>query len=235
MKDLYETLSQEVALLVEEQLKQKPNSCLALPTGRSPLGCYKLLALWSQEKRMSWSQARCFALDDYLDVDESVSFQNFLETHLYRYTNLPVDQRYNPLFTDDYDEWIEKCGGLDLTILGLGNNGHIAFNEPFTPRLSWTHGKWLTKDTRVANQYYFEGVQAVPFRAITMGISTILSSRKIILIVHGKHKRDILEKATSGIVNSSVPASFLTLHPHLTILTDFQFHKNNVHPSCTNK
>jgi glucosamine-6-phosphate deaminase len=229
LNDLHAALSRQAAEAIVEQLKEKPGSCLALPTGRSPVDCYELLANWSQQKRIDWSKAKCFALDDYLDVDESISFQTFLEMHLYRHTNLPANHRYNPRFTDNYDQLVEQCGGLDLTILGLGNNGHIAFNEPLTPQLSFTHCIWLTTSTRVANQYYFEEAPVVPLRGITMGIATILASRKIILLASGEHKRDILEKAISGKIDINLPASLLTIHPNLTILTDFEFRQHNMH------
>lgn len=219
----YEALSEEIAEVVAAQISSKPNSCFGLPTGNSPLGCYKFLGDWSKQKKIDWSQTKCFALDEYVDADESITFQHFLQTNLYQYTNLQDQNKFNPSACDDYDTLIESQGGLDLTILGLGANGHIAFNEPGTPLESWTHSIWLTESTRKANQSYFAATTTVPYRAVTMGIRTILNSRKLILIASGAHKKDILEQALLGAVDPNIPASYLSLHPHVTVLTDFEF------------
>jgi glucosamine-6-phosphate deaminase len=223
---LYEELSSKVAQAIAEQLKQKPDSCFALPTGRSPMGCYSLLSQMSSKKLLDWSRAKCFALDDYLDIEEALSFDHFLQDHLYSHTNLAPQNCHNPRSVDDYDALIGKCGGLDLTILGLGGNGHIAFNEPGTPLDSWTHCIELTESTRQANESYFEEAKMVPFFAVTVGIATILASRKIILIASGEHKRDILEKAMSGKVDPLIPASFLNLNPNVAIVADFELNRN---------
>jgi len=219
----YEALSEEIAEVVAAQIRSKPNSCFGLPTGNSPLGCYKFLGDWSKQKKIDWSETKCFALDEYVDADESITFQHFLQTNLYQYTNLQDKNKFNPSACDDYDTLIEAQGGLDLTILGLGANGHIAFNEPGTPLESWTHSIWLTESTRKANQSYFTASTTVPYRAVTMGIRTILNSRKLILIASGAHKKDILEQALLGAVDPNIPASYLSLHPHVTVLTDFEF------------
>jgi len=219
----YEALSEEIAEVVAAQIRSKPDSCFGLPTGNSPLGCYKFLADWSKQKKIDWSQTKCFALDEYVGADESITFQHFLQTNLYQYTNLHDENKFNPSACDDYDSLIESKGGLDLTILGLGANGHIAFNEPGTQLESWTHSIWLTESTRKANQSYFTASTTVPYRAVTMGIRTILNSRKLILIASGAHKKDILEQALLGSVDPNIPASYLSLHPHVTVLTDFEF------------
>jgi glucosamine-6-phosphate deaminase len=223
VNNLYETLSLEMAEAISKQLRAKPNSNLGLPTGGSPLGGYKLLSKWSLDKRLDWSQVKCFALDDYLDAEEDESFEYYLEENLYKNTNLPSWHKFNPRHTDNYDSLIEENGGLDLTILGLGQNGHIAFNEPGTPKASWTHCTWLAESTRKANQTYFGPEEEVPRRALTMGIETILASRKIILIASGKQKHATLERALLGIVDVNVPASFLSLHPDVTVISDFEY------------
>jgi glucosamine-6-phosphate deaminase len=221
--DLYQILSMEMAQAIADQLRDKPASNFGLPTGASPLGGYHLLARWSNEKKIDWSKARCFALDDYLEAEERETFAYYLEENLYQYTNLPKENKFNPRHNDNYDDVIAKAGGLDLTVLGLGTNGHIAFNEPGTPRNSWTHCTWLAESTRMANQTYFGPHEDVPRRAVTMGIETILSSKRIILIVSGKGKQETLEKALLGTTNVQVPASFLSLHPHVTVLSDFEY------------
>jgi glucosamine-6-phosphate deaminase len=173
---------------------------------------------------LDWSRARCFQLDEYIDpADETMTFQYFLEQNLLKHTNLPQANRFNPRQYDNYDEAISSHGGLDLTVLGIGSNGHIAFNEPGTIRSSWTHCRSLTESTREANRAYFGGQPRVPKQALTMGIETILSSKKLILVASGEKKREILEKAMLGPVTPEVPASYLSLHPHVTVITDFDF------------
>ncbi len=220
----YQQLSQEMAEAVAKLLRAQPSARLGLPTGHSPLGAYKLLSQWSEQGKLDWSKACCFALDEYIDADAEESFQHFLETNLYRHTNLPDGQKFNPKNVDNYDQLIRDMGGLDLTILGIGTNGHIAFNEPGTPRMSWTHCTRLTEATREANQTYFGPGEEVPKRAVTMGIETILASKQIILIASGAHKQEVLERALLGTTDVNLPASFLSLHPHVTVLSDFEFH-----------
>jgi glucosamine-6-phosphate deaminase len=154
-------------------------------------------------------------------ADETMTFEFFLEQNLLRNTNLPRGSRFNPRHYDNYDSVISHHGGLDLTVLGIGSNGHIAFNEPGTIKQSWTHCLSLTESTREANKSYFGGQPRVPKQAITMGIETILSSKKLILIASGERKRAILERALLGPTDENVPASFLSLHPHVTVITDF--------------
>ncbi len=222
MSNLYDAMSLNVAEAIARQLKIKPDSNFGLPTGRSPIGCYQILSEWSQAGTLDWSKTKCFALDDYIDVDEEQSFHYFLESNLYSNTNLPRENRFSPRYQDDYDQLIADLGGWDLCVLGLGTNGHIAFNEPGTPQLSWTHCHWLTQSTREANAPAFGGADKVPTRAITIGIETILASRSIILIASGEKKKTALAKALSGEVTAQIPASFLALHPQVKVFRDFE-------------
>jgi glucosamine-6-phosphate deaminase len=216
----YSTLSLRVAEIVREQIAAKPDSCLALPTGRTPTGSYKLLSSWSQAALVDWSRVRTFGLDEYYDVDEAVSFAGYLEHNLYCNTNLPTTSRFNPLLANNYDALISQAGGLDLAILGIGKNGHIAFNEPGTALNSWTHSIFLTESTKEANAEFFKHGQT-PTRAVTMGIQTILASKRIILMVSGSQKKDILARSLKGPITEAVPASFLQLHKNVLVLADF--------------
>jgi glucosamine-6-phosphate deaminase len=216
----YSTLSLRVAEIVKEQIAAKPDSCLALPTGRTPTGSYQLLSSWSRQGTVDWSRVRTFGLDEYYDVDDSVSFAGYLETNLYCNTNLPATSRFNPLLANNYDALIRQAGELDLTILGIGKNGHIAFNEPGTSLHSWTHSIFLTESTREANAEFFKHGQ-IPTRAVTVGIQTILASKRIILMVSGAQKKEILVRSLKGPINEAVPASFLQLHKNVLVMTDF--------------
>lgn len=218
----YQTLSRIVAKVVADLVREKPDACIGLPTGRTPLSCYGFLAESSQRGDIDWRQVRCFGLDDYIDVEEQHSFRRYLRDKLYSYTNVLEERLFNPTFCDNYDELIAKAGGLDLCLLGLGMNGHIAFNEPGTPLASWTHSVVLSESTRQANAEFFVGGK-IPTRGVTMGISTILASRRIILMVAGGAKKDILAKAMRGPVTSEVPASFLQGHDNLMVLADFDY------------
>ncbi len=222
MSNLYDAMSLNVAEAIARQLKFKPDSNFGMPTGRSPVGCYQILSELSQAGSLDWSKSKCFALDDYIDVDEEQSFHYFLESNLYKQTNLPAQNRFSPKYQDNYDQIIAEHGGIDMCVLGLGTNGHIAFNEPGTPQLSWTHCHWLTQSTREANAAAFGSADKVPTRAITIGIETILASRSIILIASGEKKKTALTKALSGEVTGQVPASFLALHPQVKVFRDFE-------------
>lgn len=223
MADRYKEISLETAQAIAEQLRSKPTSCFGLPTGRTPVGTYEVLADWSRQGKLDWSQACCFALDDYLDAPEEQTFAFFLEDHLFKHTNLPKENRFNPRITDNYDRLIAMQGGLDLTVVGIGRNGHIAFNEPGTPAQSYTHCVWLTESTRVANAQFFGGIDKVPVHAVTMGMATIMESRKLILIASGEHKKEIIEDSFADGIGPTVPASLLQLHKNLTILSDFDW------------
>lgn len=218
----YQHLSKIVAKTVADLLKEKPNACLGLPTGRTPLACYKYLVEQSQAGTIDWRQARCFGLDEYVDCNEQHSFRRFLHENLYQYTNVEQANLFNPMFYDNYDKAIADAGGLDLCILGLGRNGHIAFNEPGTARSSWTHSVVLSESTRQANAEFFAGGK-IPTRAVTMGLSTILGSKRIILMVSGDSKKEILSRAMRGKVTNEVPASFLQEHDNVMVLSDFDY------------
>jgi glucosamine-6-phosphate deaminase len=217
----YDDLCKRVADAIAAQIKRKPDSCLGLPTGHTPLGVYKHLAQWSKQGAIDWSQARCFALDDYLETELEHTFHYYLEQNLYQHTNLNPANKFNPCQTDDYEGHIAACGGLDLTILGIGGNGHIAFNEPETCPQSWTHCTMLNQSTRVANQDAFGSLANVPTRGVTMGIATLMQSRWIILMANGEKKKAIVEEAFKGTVTEKVPASLLQKHLRTDVWTDF--------------
>lgn len=220
--DRFDELSMQVAEAVIALVTKKPNACLGLPTGATPLRMYVHLSKLSRSKGVDWSQVRCFALDDYLNADDDETFQSYLEENLYKHLNLVESNKYNPRFVDNYDNLIAECGGLDLTVLGIGTNGHIAFNEPSTPMQSWTHCTWLAETTRIHNEKFFDDPTEVPKTGVTMGISTILASRRIILMAFGPEKKTIIEKAFHDREpDPDIPASFLLLHDRVNIFTDF--------------
>ena len=220
--ETYREFSKNVATDVVELIKQKPNAALGLPTGRSPMAFYEFLREFTAQGLIDWTNVRCFGLDEYVDADEPHTFRHFLDINFYKHANVQQKNLFNPAICDAYDQTIAEHGGLDLAILGIGRNGHIAFNEPGTPRMSWTHSVWLTESTRQANMEFFAGGR-VPTRAVTMGISTIMDARHVILMVTGENKKVILARAMNGEVTPEVPASFLQTHKNFEVLADFDY------------
>ena len=218
-----DSISQKAANEVFELVKSKPDFNLGLPTGRTPDLFYKHLVELSRKNQVDWSKARFFGLDEYREVDSDKTFKFYLEKYIYKPLNIEPAQCFTPLETDNYDKLIEEVGGLDLTILGIGKNGHIAFNEPPANELSWTHSVWLHPSTREANKDFFDSIEVVPRKAVTMGIQTLLSSKRTILLAFGEKKKAILDKALHGPIDSNIPASFLQKHKNLSVFTDFEF------------
>lgn len=226
----YEGLSRKAARFVAHELIAKPNLVLALPTGDTPKGMYNFLVRLYQEGLLDFSQAITFNLDEYLGLplDHPQSFRSYMHEHLWNHVNLKRENTHipNSLARDleaecrRYEEMIEKAGGIDLAVLGLGENGHIAFNEPGTPFESLTHVALLSLETRKEEAQAFGGLENVPTHAITMGIKTIMRSRKILLLVSGKRKASVLAQALLGPVTPEIPASVLQLHPELTVVVD---------------
>lgn len=220
LNDKKDEISALAAGKIVAQIKGKPNSCLGLPTGRTPLAMYEHLVKLTWEQGLDWSSVHCFALDEYLDIETEHSFQTYLETNLYNRVGVPVAHRHNPTMCQNYDKLILDHGGLDLTVLGIGGNGHIAFNEPGTPRLSFTQCIWLDDSSRQVLSSAFSSLDRTPTKAVTMGISTILSSQAIVMLAFGADKKRVLERAFSNGINSEIPASYLRLHDQVSVLTD---------------
>ncbi len=220
MTDKKHELSAQAAGTIANLIREKKNANLGLPTGNTPLLMYAHLVELTKQRGLDWSAVQCFALDEYLQPAAEHSFQTYLETNLYNHVGVPKENQHNPAQTDNYDQLIAQHGGLDLTILGIGLNGHIAFNEPGTPRLSFTQCIWLQETSRKALSKTFGSIEATPKTAVTMGVSTILGSKKIVMLAFGADKKQIVERAFSNGVDPEVPASFLKLHDTVSILTD---------------
>jgi len=211
----YKKLSSTVADIVEEQLVEKVFQQLVLPTGSTPIGLYKELA----KRNLNWSYVRTFNLDVYImNPNHSQSYQTFMKENLFNRINIYPDNCHFPFRpTLAYEDKINYFGGVDLCILGIGSNGHIAFNEPGSSFKSRTRVVDLDEQTIQDNSRFFDSVDDVPKQAITMGIGTIMESKKIILMASGDHKKDILEKALNGKVTEDVPASVLQTHKNVEV------------------
>ena len=211
----YKELSYVVADIVEEQITKHPLSKLGLPTGSTPLGMYDELV----KRELDWSHIITFNLDVYLmNVNHPQSYQNYMRKNLFDRTNIYPDNSHFPFRPfSAFEDKISTSKGIDLCILGLGTNGHIAFNEPGSAFDSRTRVMNLTEQTITDNSRFFDDVGDVPTQAITMGLGTIMDSKRIILMVSGDHKINILNVAMNAAQTIDVPASVLQEHDNLEI------------------
>ena len=210
----YKELSSTVADIVEEQLKENHISRFILPTGSTPLGLYKELV----SRELDWGAVMTYNLDVYImNPDHPQSYQTFMKENLFNKINIyPSNCQFPDRNVQAYEERLKGIPA-DLCILGIGTNGHIAFNEPGSSFDSRTRVVVLDEQTIQDNSRFFDSIEDVPTQAITMGLGTIMDSKKIVLMANGKHKKDILDKAMNGRVTERVPASILQRHDNVEV------------------
>lgn len=227
----YEAVSREAARIVAGAVRSKPDLVLGLATGSTPLGLYKELISLYGSGTLDFSRTTSFNLDEYLGLAPShpQSFHHFMEANFFSQVDVPRERIHIPDGTipGDYDEYcagyeraIKTAGGIDLQILGIGRNGHIGFNEPTSSLASRTRLKALSRETIEDNRHFFPNQEEMPKCAITMGIGTILDSRRVLLLASGRSKAAAVAKAIEGPISSSVSASALQLHPDVTFILD---------------
>ena len=211
----YNELSSTVADIVEEQITKNPLSKLALSTGDTPLGLYDELV----KRKLDWNHAITFNLDEYLmNPDHPCSYHSYMRKNLFDKTNIYPDHSHFPFRpTSAFEDKIAGSMGIDLCILGIGSNGHIAFNEPGSSFKSRTRVVDLSLQTIQDNSRFFGSAEDVPKQAITMGLGTIIESKKIVLMANGDHKLTILNVAMNGKVTETVPASILQNHNNVEV------------------
>jgi glucosamine-6-phosphate deaminase len=226
-KDYYD-MSRKAANIISAQIILYTNSVIGLATGSTPIGIYDQLVKWFDKGALDFSDISTVNLDEYCGLPESSyqSYRYFMQKHLFQFVNIKAEHIHMPdgnapdieKECSRYDHLIESLGGIDLQLLGIGHNGHIGFNEPNIAFEKTTHCVELNQSTREANSKYFGTLDQVPEKAITVGIRMIMQARKILLVVNGKDKKDILEKALFGPVTPAIPASILQMHPNLTVV-----------------
>lgn len=226
----YNEMSRTAANIISAQVILKPDCVLGLATGSTPEGTYAQLVEWYKKGDLDFSQVRTVNLDEYrgLSGDNDQSYRYFMNKHLFSKVNIDVAKTNVPDGTEpdadkackDYDAIVASMGGVDLQLLGLGGNGHIGFNEPADYFPKGTHCVQLTESTIQANSRFFASIDEVPTAAYTMGIGTIMSAKKILLVASGEAKADALYATLCGPIVPSVPASILQLHPDVTIVAD---------------
>jgi glucosamine-6-phosphate deaminase len=226
----YEEMSRSAAEVVADVLNAKPNAVLGMATGSTPLGVYQELVRMHKAGQLDFSQVTTFNLDEYvgLPVTHEQSYHRFMHENFFRLVNIPPQNVHIPsgttrnyrAFCEWYEQRIRDCGGIDVQILGIGSDGHIAFNEPASSLSSRTRLKTLAKSTIDDNARFFKSRDEVPIYAITMGVGTIMEARKILLLANGKKKADAVAAAVEGPVTSMITASALQMHPDATVYID---------------
>jgi len=226
----YAQMSRAAANLISAQVIMKPNCVLGLATGSTPVGAYEQLIDMYKKGDLDFSNVTTVNLDEYkgLSGDHDQSYRYFMNTNLFNSVNIDKARTFVPdgLEPDsakacaDYNKIIADCGQVDLQLLGLGLNGHIGFNEPSDSFEKETHCVDLTESTIQANSRFFESIDMVPTQAYTMGIQTIMRAKKIVLVVNGEGKAQIVKDAFFGPITPNVPASILQLHDDVVIVGD---------------
>ncbi len=228
--DNYKEMSEAAAKIVAGQIMLKPDCVLGLATGSTPVGMYNELAKMYQSGELDFSNVKSFNLDEYypLSADNEQSYHYFMNENLFSKVNIKKENTHilNGLAEDpeeecrNFEKMIDQSGGVDLQILGIGENGHIGFNEPSAKLNTKTHLTGLTKSTINANSRFFDSVEDVPDRALTMGIATILKSKKIILMASGAAKHRAVKAMLKESIDTDVPATVLNLHHDVVLICD---------------
>jgi glucosamine-6-phosphate deaminase len=226
-----QSLADTLATSIANAIEAHPSIALGLPTGRTPLALYRALVALTEKRRLDWSRVRTFNLDEFVGLGgrSEGSYCRFMHENLFNHVNLRrehigfLDGRVEDLQgeCDRYERAIADAGGIDLMLLGIGGNGHIGFNEPCDELPARTHRVLLAERTRAANAVWFGGnMTAVPRAALSMGMATILGARELVLMATGKGKMDAVRAMVTGGITTYLPASFLQLHPRVTVVLD---------------
>ena len=228
--DDYKGMSRKAASIIASQVTLKPNSVLGLATGSTPIGMYEQLVEWHKNGELDFSAVKTVNLDEYVGLapEHDQSYRYFMNDNLFNHVNIDKANTHVPngLAADPaaecarYDSVVEEMGGVDIQVLGMGHNGHIGFNEPADHFPLGTNLVDLQESTINANARFFASKDEVPKQAMTMGIHTIMKAKKILVVVNGEGKADIVKKAFTGPVTPQVPASILQLHPDVVLVGD---------------
>ncbi len=231
----YAEMSDEAVKIIESQVAKNNNAVLGLATGSTPIGLYKGMIEGHKERGISYQAIQTVNLDEYIGVEQghAQSYYTFMRENLLGHIDIPAEQAHIPngqaISLDEecrrYEQLIDKIGPVDLQILGLGENGHIGFNEPGTSSTTTTHIVALDESTRQSNARFFNSIDEVPTKAITMGIQSIMKSKEIILMVSGEKKAEAIKTLMSKTISEQFPASILWKHNHVTLIVDKDAYK----------
>jgi len=230
VKNTYEEMSALAARMIAELVRKSPDCVLGLATGSTPVGTYKELIRLHKEEGLNFSKVTTFNLDEYVGLtgDHPQSYRYFMDENLFNHinikksnTNVPDGMAEDiPKSCATYERKIREAGGVDIQLLGIGANGHIAFNEPGSSLGSRTRVKTLDDKTIQDNARFFNSIDEVPRYAITMGIGTIMDARRLILLANKDNKADAIVKTVEGPITAMVPATIVQLHARAIIITD---------------
>ena len=225
--------NEELSKLIADEfislIKEKPNAVLGLATGTSPIKIYQNLVKAYQDGVISFRDIKTFNLDEYIGLEGThpQSYRYFMNDNLFNHVDINKENTHVLLgvgdyvaYANNYDNLIEQAGGIDLQILGIGSDGHIAFNEPGTPFTSLTHIAELTESTIKDNSRLFNDISEVPTKSMTMGLASIMRAKKIVLIATGKNKAQAIYNLLKGEITEEVPCSILQNHNDVTIYVD---------------
>lgn len=228
--DDYDGVSNRTADMILAQVNLKPDSVLGLATGGSPVGAYKKIVAAYQNGRVDFADVTTINLDEYRGIhrEHEQSYWHFMQENLLSHVNVRAENCFIPNGENldkesvcrEYDQIIEKFGGIDLQLLGIGLDGHIGFNEPADSFEKNTHCVELTESTIEANKRFFARKEDVPRQAYTMGVLPIMQAKRVVMIASGENKAEILKKSFQGPITPQVPASILQLHPDVTLIAD---------------
>ena len=226
----YQSLSKKAAQIIGSQIILEPKSVLGLATGSTPVGMYQNLIKMYEEGLIDFSKITTFNLDEYykLPIDNNQSYHYFMDENLFNHINICRENIHVPngmaedIETEctSYDKMINDIGGIDIQVLGIGNNAHIGFNEPTINFNKGTHVVTLDESTRKANARFFNSLDEVPTKAITMGTGSIIKSKKILLLASGKNKAEAIYNTVHGKVTPEAPSSILQFHQNVILILD---------------
>ena len=227
----YDEISKTAARIMEAQIKTNPKSVLGLATGSTPVGMYKELIRMHQQDGLDFSAIQSYNLDEYYPIDPTndQSYRYFMNANLFDHVNIDKANTHVPcgsadvdpeISSKEYDAALDNCGGIDIQILGIGENGHIGFNEPDASLVAGTHVTDLTQNTIEVNARFFEKIEDVPKKAITMGMASIFKAKKILLLISGAKKHAVTKELLHDGITTSVPATFLKLHSGVVVICD---------------
>ena len=226
----YEEMSRVAANILADTVKSKPDGVLGLATGSTPVGMYNCLADMCQKGELDFSSIKTVNLDEYYPIspDNRQSYRYFMNENLFSKINVNIDNTNVPagnaedadLECQRYEKLIDSLGGIDIQVLGIGQNGHIGFNEPEEKLYSDTHVTALTESTMQANARFFSEDEVMPDKALTMGMGSIFKADKILVLANGKSKRNAVSQLVSGRITTSCPVTLLNLHKDVTLICD---------------
>ncbi len=226
----YDAMSKKAAEILASVVNEIEEPVLGLATGGTPAGMYKEIIRMNKANQVDFSKVTTFNLDEYYPIskENNQSYHYFMKEHLFNHVNIDMNKTHVPDGSvenceeeaEAYDKQVRATGGVDLQVLGIGSNAHIAFNEPGDNFPTKTQRTKLTKETIQDNARFFDNSEEVPKEAISMGIGTIMNSKRIMLLASGKNKAEAIKASVLGEVKPQIPGSILQFHKDVTMILD---------------